>query len=155
MVNNQLPLGAGLVVFAGLLDQFSGQVNNVAVIVNSIQQSLIGARRVFEILDAPIEVKSSPHAIRKPKLNGHVQFENVSFGYPPPRETLVHNINLEAKPGQCVAILGATGAGKSVLMGLIPRFYDVTQGRLLVDSIDVRDINLDDLMKIDAIYFFL
>ncbi len=147
VVNNQLPLGAGLVVFAGLLDQFSGQVNNVAVIVNSIQQSLIGARRVFEILDAPIEVKSSPHAIRKPKLNGHVQFENVSFGYPPPRETLVHNINLEAKPGQCVAILGATGAGKSVLMGLIPRFYDVTQGRLLVDSIDVRDINLDDLRR--------
>ena len=147
VVHNQLPLGAGLVVFAGLLDQFSGQVNNVAAIVNSIQQSLIGAKRVFEILDAPIEVKSAPLAIRKQKLAGHVVFKDVEFGYPPPAGKLLHNINLEVKPGQCIAILGATGAGKSILMGLIPRFYDVTQGKLLIDSIDVRDLNLDDLRR--------
>src|SRR5829696_1939306 len=77
VIQGQLPLGTGLIVFAGLLEQFSGQVNNVAAIVNSAQQSLIGARRVFEILDAPIEVKSTPEAIRRPKLHGEVRFEQV------------------------------------------------------------------------------
>src|SRR3954466_11958738 len=81
VIHGQLPLGTGLVVFAGLLEQFSGQVNNVATIVNSVQQSLIGARRVFEILDAPIEVKNAPKALRRRKLEGHVRFERVSFAY--------------------------------------------------------------------------
>jgi len=154
VAHDRLPLGAGLVVFAGLLDQFSGQVNNVANIVNSVQQSLIGARRVFEILDAPIEVKNAPDAIPRPKLDGWVRFENVSFAYAGTGwpgggsgEPVLRDIELEVKPGQCVAILGATGAGKSVLMGLLPRFYDVTAGRLLVDGIDVRRLRLDDLRR--------
>ena len=81
VIHGSLPLGAGLVVFAGLLEQFSGQVNNVANIVNSVQQSLIGARRVFEILDAPIEVRSPPDSVRRARLEGAVRFENVSFAY--------------------------------------------------------------------------
>src|SRR6478609_4583018 len=100
-------LGAGLVVFAGLLEQFSGQVNNVATIVNSVQQSLIGARRVFEILDAPVEVKTAPNAKRRTKLQGDVRFENVSFAYGG-ADAVVRDINLDVKSGQCVAILGAT-----------------------------------------------
>jgi ATP-binding cassette subfamily B protein len=164
VVNGRLPFGAGLVVFAGLLDQFSGQVNNVVAVVNSVQQSLIGARRVFEILDAPIEVKSAPGAVSRPRLEGAVRFENVSFAYGMSGASpslsavlgsteqgrhggILHDINLDVKPGQCVAILGATGSGKSVLMGLIPRFHDVTGGRLLVDGIDVRQLNLDDLRR--------
>ncbi len=166
VIHGRLPLGAGLVVFAGLLDQFSGQVNNVANIVNSVQQSLIGARRVFEILDAPVEVRSAPDAIRRPQLEGAVRFENVSFTYrgrfaglaeapaelsavtaAQAEDRVLRDIELEVKPGQCVAILGATGAGKSVLMGLIPRFYDVTGGRLLIDGIDVRRLHLDDLRR--------
>jgi ATP-binding cassette subfamily B protein len=141
-----LPLGAGLVVFAGLLDQFAGQVNNVATIVNSIQQSLIGARRVFEILDAPVDVRSPPDAVRRPRLDGAVRFDSVSFEYGP-LDPVLRDINLEVKPGECVAILGATGAGKSVLMSLIPRFYDVTSGRILIDGIDVRHLYLDDLRR--------
>jgi ATP-binding cassette subfamily B protein len=147
VAHNQLPLGSGLVVFAGLLDQFSGQVNNVATIVNSVQQSLIGARRVFEILDAPIEVKSAPGAIRSARLEGAVRLDDVSFGYDQACEPLLRHINLDVKPGECVAILGATGAGKSILMGLIPRFYDATGGRVLVDGIDVRNRHLDDLRR--------
>ena len=147
VAHNQLPLGSGLVVFAGLLDQFSGQVNNVATIVNSVQQSLIGARRVFEILDAPIEVKSAPGAIRSARLEGAVRLDDVSFGYNKAAEPLLRHINLDVKPGECVAILGATGAGKSILMGLIPRFYDATGGRVLVDGIDVRNRHLDDLRR--------
>jgi ABC-type multidrug transport system fused ATPase/permease subunit len=167
VIGGRLPFGAGLVVFAGLLEQFSGQVNNVANIVNSVQQSLIGARRVFEILDAPIEVKNDPKAVRRPKFEGSVRFEHVSFGYQPtqwsimsapgPEESVetaaqslqpvLRDIDLNVKPGQCVAILGATGAGKSVLMGLIPRFYDVTVGRLVIDGVDVRKLHLDDLRR--------
>jgi ATP-binding cassette subfamily B protein len=146
VTHDQLPLGAGLVVFAGLLEQFSGQVNNVATIVNSIQQSLIGARRVFEILDAPIEVKSPPNALRRPRLTGEVRFDHVSFAYDG-AATVVRDIDLEVKPGQCVAILGATGSGKSVLMSLIPRFYDPTAGRIVVDGIDIRQLHLDDLRR--------
>jgi len=146
VAHDRLPLGAGLVVFAGLLEQFSGQVNNVATIVNSVQQSLIGARRVFEILDAPIEVKSAPGAVRRPRLDGAVRFENVSFAYDG-AETVVRDIDLDVQPGQCVAILGATGAGKSVLMSLVPRFFDPTAGRVLLDGIDARQLDLDDLRR--------
>jgi ATP-binding cassette subfamily B protein len=146
VIHGQLPLGTGLVVFAGLLEQFSGQVNNVATIVNSVQQSLIGARRVFEILDAPVEVKSPPNALRRPKLQGDVRFENVSFAYSG-AEAVVRDIDLHVKPGTCVAILGATGAGKSVLMSLIPRFFDPTAGRVLIDGVDARRLELDDLRR--------
>ncbi len=146
VAHDQLPLGTGLIVFSGLLEQFSGQVNNVANIVNSVQQSLIGARRVFEILDAPVEVKNAPDAIRRPRCTGAVRFENVTFAYVG-AEAVVRDIDLEVQPGQCVAILGATGAGKSVLMSLIPRFFDPTAGRLLIDGIDARQIHLDDLRR--------
>jgi ATP-binding cassette subfamily B protein len=146
VVHDQLPLGTGLVVFAGLLEQFSGQVNNLSTIVNSVQQSLIGARRVFEILDAPVEVKTAPDAWRRAKLVGEVRFENVSFAYSG-AESVVRDIDLTVQPGQCVAILGATGSGKSALMSLIPRFYDPTAGRILVDGIDIRRLHLDDLRR--------
>jgi ATP-binding cassette subfamily B protein len=152
VAHDRLPLGTGLIVFAGLLEQFSGQVNNVANIVNSVQQSLIGARRVFEILDAPVEVKSAPDALRVPRLAGAVQFERVTFAYDG-IDPVLRDIDLEVRPGQCVAILGATGAGKSVLMSLVPRFYDVTGGRLLLDGHDVRRINLDDLRRNIGIVF--
>ncbi len=146
VIHGQLPLGAGLVVFAGLLEQFSGQVNNVATIVNSVQQSLIGARRVFEILDAPVEVKSPAQPRRIPRLGGAVKFENVSFAYGG-SEAVVRDLDLEVKPGQCVAILGATGAGKSVLMSLVPRFFDPTAGRVLIDGVDLRELDLDQLRR--------
>jgi len=146
VAHDRLPLGTGLIVFAGLLEQFSGQVNNVANIMNSVQQSLIGARRVFEILDAPVEVKNAPDAIRRPRCEGAVTFENVSFAYTG-AEAVVRDIDLDVRPGQCVAILGATGAGKSVLMSLIPRFFDPTAGRVLIDGIDARRLHLDDLRR--------
>ena len=146
VMQGRLPLGTGLVVFAGLLEQFSGQVNNIAGVVNSVQQSLIGARRVFEVMDAPVEVQSAPDAMPCPRLQGAVRFERVAFSYSG-IDPVLRDITLDVRPGQCVAILGATGAGKSVLMSLIPRFYDVTAGRLLIDGIDVRHLHLDDLRR--------
>ncbi|MBX3737056.1 MAG: ABC transporter ATP-binding protein [Candidatus Didemnitutus sp.] len=146
VIRGDLAFGTGLVVFAGLLEQFSGQVNNVAAIVNSMQTSLIGARRVFEILDAPVEIKSPADAVTPARVRGHVRFESVYFGYEPGRLVL-HGIDLEVRPGQCVAILGATGAGKSALMSLLPRFYDPTAGRVTIDGTDVRRFEVQELRR--------
>ncbi|MBI5424013.1 MAG: ABC transporter ATP-binding protein [Opitutae bacterium] len=146
VIRGDLAFGTGLVVFAGLLEQFSGQVNNVAGIVNSMQNSLIGARRVFEILDAPVEIKSPADAVKPTRVRGHVRFEDVYFGYEPGRLVL-HGIELDVQPGQCVAILGATGAGKSVLMSLLPRFYDPTAGRVTIDGTDVRRFDVQELRR--------
>jgi ABC-type multidrug transport system fused ATPase/permease subunit len=146
VIQQQLTLGAGLVVFTGLMQQFSGQIANIAAIANNVQQSLIGAQRVFEILDAPIDIQSPRQPVLLPAVRGAVQFEHVSFGYDN-AEIILHEISFSAAPGQCIAILGATGAGKSSLMNLIPRFYDVTGGRVLVDGVDVREFDLAQLRR--------
>lgn len=143
IVTDKINLGVGLFVFAGLLQRFADQVGQITNITNRIQASLTGAGRVFEVLDAPIEIQNPPNAIRIPRAGGEVRFENVSFGYGD--DPILHDVNLEALPGQCVAIVGPTGAGKSTLLSLIPRLYDPTAGRLLIDGRDVRQWNLDDL----------
>jgi ATP-binding cassette subfamily B protein len=147
VIAGELPLGTGMVVFAGLLQQFSGQISNIAQIANTIQQSLTGARRVFEVLDAPVEIVSSADATPLPRAAGSIRFENVSFGYHNVDEPELEDVTFEARPGECIAILGATGSGKTTLLSLIPRFYDPTRGRVLVDGIDVRRLDLDDLRR--------
>lgn len=152
VIQGRLPLGAGLVVFAGLLQQFSTQVANISSIANSIQESLTAARRVFEVIDAPIEIQSLPTAIRKPKLHGAVAFDKVSFGYAADSPVL-RDISFEANPGQCIAIAGATASGKSTLLSLIPRFYDPGKGRILMDGTDLRELDLNDLRRNVGIVF--
>lgn len=144
VMTGQLALGNGFVVFAGLLQAFSSQISNIANITNSIQNSMSGAQRVFEILDAPLEVENRPDAQSLDRPRGHVVFEDVHFGYES-EEEILHGISFQAEPGQCIAILGATGAGKSSLLSLIPRFYDPTGGRILLDGVDLRDLDLDQL----------
>ncbi|HTA95739.1 MAG TPA: ABC transporter ATP-binding protein, partial [Verrucomicrobiae bacterium] len=120
-VQGKIPLGSGLVVFAALLQQFTGQVATISTIANSVQQSLAAARRVFEVLDTPVEVQSRPNAIKPARLTGQITFEKVSFGYAPEKNALTE-IFFTAKSGQVVGIFGMTGSGKSSLLGLIPRF---------------------------------
>lgn len=141
-VKGQIPLGGGLVVFAGLLQQFNGQVATISTIANSVQQSLAAARRVFEVLDTPLGVDSKPNAAAPPRLSGRLVFDNVTFGYRA-QDPVLRNISFEAKPGQVLGIFGMTGAGKSTLLSLIPRFYDPQQGRILIDGKDLRDLDLD------------
>jgi ATP-binding cassette, subfamily B, bacterial len=141
-VQGQIPLGAGLVVFAGLLQQFNGQVANITTIANSVQQSLAAARRVFEVLDMPLGVETKPGAIRPKALTGRIAFENVTFGYSA-EEPVLRDISFQTEPGQVIGIFGMTGAGKSSLLGLIPRFYDPQGGRILADGIDLRNLDLD------------
>jgi ATP-binding cassette subfamily B protein len=135
-------LGGGLVVFAGLLQQFNGQVANITTIANSVQQSFTAARRVFEVLDTPSEVQNRPNAIVPARLTGRLAFEGVTFGYLPDASVL-EEVSFEAAPGQVIGIFGMTGAGKSSLLSLIPRFYDPQRGRILADGRDVRELDLD------------
>ncbi|MDX1962367.1 MAG: ABC transporter ATP-binding protein [Pirellulales bacterium] len=146
VVSRQLELGLGLFVFAKLLHEFANQVGQITNIANSIQASFTGAERVFEILDTPLEVQNPPAPRIPPVLLGEVQFENVNFQYLS-GTPILQQVEFTARPGQCVAILGATGAGKSTLVSLIPRFYDATAGRILVDGLDVREWDLDVLRR--------
>jgi ATP-binding cassette subfamily B protein len=141
-VQGRIPLGSGLVVFAGLLQQFNGQVASITTIANSVQQSFTAARRVFEVLDTPTEVQTRPGAFVPAQLSGRVEFEKVCFGYHPDIPVL-QNISFTASPGQVLGVFGITGAGKSSLLSLIPRFYDPQSGRILVDGRDLRDLDLD------------
>ena len=141
-VQGRIPLGTGLVVFAGLLQQFNGQVANITTIANSVQQSFASARRVFEVLDTPTEVQSRPDAFVPATVAGLVQFERVTFGYHP-ETAVLREISFTAEPGQVVGVFGMTGAGKTSLLSLIPRFYDPQGGRILVDGRDLRDLDLD------------
>ncbi|MBA3937057.1 MAG: ABC transporter ATP-binding protein [Planctomycetes bacterium] len=152
VIGGELALGTGLMVFTGLLQQWSGQVGNIVTITNSLQQSLISARRVFEVLDAPIEIASLADAQRLGKARGELAFEQVDFAYTADAPVL-RQVSFSARPGQVVAILGATGSGKTSLMGLIPRFYDPTAGRVLVDGVDVRMLAVDDLRRNVGIVF--
>jgi ATP-binding cassette, subfamily B, bacterial len=147
VTQDQLALGSGLVVFAGLLQQFSSQVANLTNIANSVQQSLSGARRVFEILDAPIAIHSPLNAIRVGRgAVGRIEFDHVWFEYTPGNPVL-KDVSFIVEPGQKVAMLGATGAGKTTLLALLCRFYDPTRGRILLDGKDLRELDLDDLRR--------
>jgi len=152
VIQDQLQLGAGLYVFARLLQEFAGQVGQITNITNSIQSSLAGAQRVFEVLDAPVEMASPPQAIHLPKARGAIRFEHVTFSYLP-GEPVLKEISFEVRPGECVAFVGATGSGKSTLLSLIPRFYDVAKGRVTIDGIDVRRLDIDDLRRNIGIVF--
>ena len=146
VTRGELPLGSGLIVFALLLQQFASQVANLTNIANSVQQSLSGARRVFEILDAPVAIASSANPVRLARSAGNIVVENVWFEYQPGIPVL-RDVSFAVEPGQRVAILGATGAGKSTLLSLLARFYDPTRGRITLDGIDLRDLSLDDLRR--------
>ncbi len=149
VVHGRLPLGAGLIVFAGLLGQFSNQVFKVADIANSVQQSLTGARRVFEVLDTPVEIKSpsSARAVKLGRARGEVRFENVDFDYHGESPGVLRDVSFRIEPGCRVAILGPTGAGKTALLSLIPRFYDPLGGTVRIDGHDARDLDLDSLRR--------
>jgi ABC-type multidrug transport system fused ATPase/permease subunit len=154
VARHALSLGE-LIVFAGLLQQFSSQVASIAVIVNTLQQSLAGARRVFEVLDAPLDVASPSDPIRPARFEGRIRFENVGFRWSPSGDrggqpddaAALTDVDFEIRPGECVAVVGVTGAGKSTLLSLVPRFFDATDGRVLVDGVDVRRLDLDELRR--------
>jgi len=152
VIQNILPLGGGLIVFAGILQQLSARVTEISHIANSVQRSLTGAGRVFEVLDTPEEITSPPQAQRLSDEHPSVRFEHVGFQYSADQPVL-DDISLEVRPGQCLAILGTTGSGKSTLLSLIPRFYDATAGQVLVGDTDVRQLDVEALRQRIGVVF--
>src|SRR5262249_49747788 len=132
---------------------FSTQITGMATVVNTLEQSVTAARRVFEVLDAPVEVASPEAAAPLAACRGAVRFENVSFGFAGSAGLALDDVDFAVEPGRCVAIVGATGAGKSTLLSLVPRFADPARGRVLVDGVDVRALDLGVLRRNVGVVF--
>jgi len=114
-------------------------------IITQFSQASASASRVFEILDAHSDVTDKPGAAALPSVEGNIRFENVTFRYFGGGEPVLKNVSFETQPGQTVALLGATGSGKTTIINLLPRFYDPTEGRITIDGYDLRDVTLQSL----------
>jgi ATP-binding cassette subfamily B protein/subfamily B ATP-binding cassette protein MsbA len=139
----QLSLGT-IVAFLSYLGSLYAPLESIMYTGSTIQGASGGARRVLEVLETENSVTDRPGAVALNPVHGVVRFENVTFGYLPGRPVL-RNISLEVSPGETLALVGETGAGKSTLVSLVPRFFDATEGRVLVDGHDVRDLRLKTL----------
>ncbi len=135
-----------LYVFSSYISMLIRPMAMMGMIWTGYQRMAAAGERVFQIIEAEPEVKDKPNAIELKNVKGHIKFENVYFGYDKNRPVL-KNFNLEIKPGQTVALLGPTGSGKSTVIHLLMRFYDVTSGRILIDGHDIRDVKLRSLRK--------
>jgi len=144
VVSGEITLGT-LVAFNSYLLLLLMPMRFLGFITSFIQRAIVGAKRIFEIMDTVPEVKDKPDAVELPSIKGHVRFENVSFSYG--QEPVLKDVTFEAKPGETIALLGTTGSGKSSVISLIPRFYDITGGELTIDGFDVRDVKIESLRK--------
>jgi ATP-binding cassette, subfamily B, multidrug efflux pump len=120
-------------------------MGQLGFIINLMSQAAASAQRIFEILDTKNEVEDKPGALELKSAQGHVQFENVSFRYFKGGEPVLSRVSFDAPAGQTVALLGATGSGKTTIINLLPRFYDATEGRVLIDGHDVREVTIESL----------
>ena len=145
MVAGSLTPG-GLTVFAGYSRQFSMPISRIASQMATIFSALAGAERVFEVMDTEPEQPDAPDADPMPDMKGDIVLDDVSFGYVPGKTVLKH-ISLYAHPGQKIAFVGSTGAGKTTVTNLLNRFYDVQEGSIRIDGVDVRDIKRDVLRQ--------
>ncbi|MCD8391479.1 MAG: ABC transporter ATP-binding protein/permease [Firmicutes bacterium] len=134
----------GLTVFVNYSRQFSRPINELSQQATVIMSALAGAERVFEVMDAPNEYDGNEGDIVLDKVVGNVAVENITFGYNPDK-VILKDVSFYAHPGQKIALVGSTGAGKTTIMNLITRFYDVDKGRITVDGIPIRDIKKDSL----------
>ena len=133
-------------VLYNIINNLLGPINQLAQISNMLQAMMAAAERIFEFLEEPEEVVTTKGNIDTSKLEGNVQFEHVKFGYNP-EKTIIKDFNANVKEGQKIAIVGPTGAGKTTMVKLLMRFYDVTDGAILVDGHNVKDFDRGELRK--------
>ena len=145
VINGTLTIG-DLVAFNAYLAMMIMPMRFFGMFISGYHRTMAAGHRIFEVMDTETEIKEKPDSLTLPKLNGHVKFENVSFSYEKGRPTL-KNITFEAKLKETVALLGATGSGKSTIIRLIPRFYDVSSGKITIDGYDVRNVKLKSLRE--------
>ena len=133
-------------MFLLLLNQLTFPIRMTPQIIGSYSRAISSGRRIFDVLDAESPVVEKPGARVMPRAKGYVRFNDVTFSYDPRVPALQH-IDIAAKPGQITAILGAPGSGKTTIVNLLPRFYDVNQGEITIDDIDIRDYTLASLRR--------
>lgn len=141
-----------VLAFVPLMGRFFDPVNQLVGFYDTIQRGLAAAQRVFAFLDLPPEVREAPGAKTVRFAHGEVRFEHVTFGYRPDRPVL-HDVNFTAPAGSKIAIVGSTGAGKTTLVSLLPRFYEPQQGRILIDGQPIGDVRLECLREAIGIVF--
>ncbi len=149
VVNHKIPVGI-VVAFFIYVQQFFRPIQIISNIYTQMQSAFAGAERIFDLIDTPLQQQDSPEAQILPPVEGRVVFEHVNFSYnvkPDPTNMVLHDINLVAGEGQTIALVGETGAGKSTLVNLIPRFYDVTSGRVMIDGYDTSEVTLASLRR--------
>jgi len=134
-----------IVAFTNYLNSAMFAVLTLSLMVGNVASANVSAGRILAVIDSEPKIKADPSAKRLDSLSGRVSFEGVSFSYSNGGTPVIHDITFEAEPGERVAILGATGSGKTTLVNLIPRFYDVTGGKVVVDGVDVRELDLKSL----------
>jgi ATP-binding cassette subfamily B protein len=140
-------MSLGLIItFIGYTQQFNGPVQQIAVLWTNIQSAIAGSERIFGLLDAEVDIQDKPDAVALPPVQGHVRYENVWAEYKE-GEPVLRGVDIEATPGKTIAIVGPTGAGKTTIINLLPRFWDVSDGRLTIDGHDVRDVTLKSLRE--------
>lgn len=135
-----------LVAFIGAVLMIGTPLRELVRLNNTLQQGLVGAERIFEILDVEPEVKEEKDAVEMPAIKGDVKFEKVTFSYDG-KEIVLEDVDIEAHPGEVAALVGMSGAGKTTLVNLIPRFYDPQKGRVLIDGVDIRRVTLNSLRE--------
>ena len=144
VLRNRLTVGE-LIAFNAYLGFLLQPILTLGFLAAGLSRAGASAMRVFEVLDAPLEVQDKVGAVAMPTLTGRVEFKDVRFRYVGAEREVLRGVSFTALPGQTIAILGTTGSGKSSLTNLIPRFYDVTAGSVLIDGVDVRDASLSSL----------
>lgn len=144
VLNHQLSIGT-IVALNGYILLLALPVQRLGYVVQQFSSASSSARRVWEILDEPVVLKDKPGAIELPRINGVVRFNDVCLRYREGRPEALRHIDFETRPDQVIGIVGPTGAGKSSIINLIPRFYDVTSGCVTIDGHDVRDVTLNSL----------
>ena len=136
----------GLTVFLNYSRMFNRPINEISMTMSSVFSALAGAERVFAIMDEAPEPADKADAYEPEAIKGDIVMNDVSFGYTPDKTVLKH-INVYAHPGQKIAFVGSTGAGKTTVMNLIPRFYDITEGSITIDGHDIKDFRMEELRK--------
>ncbi|MEZ4518376.1 MAG: ABC transporter ATP-binding protein [Chloroflexota bacterium] len=136
-----------LVAFVLYVDRFFDPIRELAQRYNVFQATMAASERIFELLDRTPDIQDSPDAYPLPTIEGDVEFDDVSFAYRTDGRLVLRNINLHATPGERIALVGETGAGKSTIIRLLSRFFDVTEGALLIDGHDIRDVTGDSLRR--------
>ena len=145
VLNGAMSLGV-LVAFLSYVQHFFMPIREISAWYTNLQQAMAGGERIFALLDTDPEITDKPGAPALLEVDGHVRFEDVTFGYDPEQPVLTE-INLEAKPGETIALVGPTGAGKTSIVNLLMRFYDVQEGRITIDGLDLRDVQIRTLRR--------